>query len=116
MSARKHIARAGIFLLLLLSPFGGPVVGMLIGGLCQNDPTVEPDGPFALGFSYCGVNRPVEHLYQKAEMLTVLPMAFAGPIVGGLLTLAWWCLGIAVAAGLMWHLWRALACITIERL
>lgn len=110
MSARKHILRAGIYVLLLLSPLGGPVVGMAIGGLCPNDPTVTPDGPFALGLSYCGVSRPMEHLYQKAEMLTILPMAYAGPIAGGIFTLAWWCLGAAVAAGLIWHLWRALAC------
>jgi hypothetical protein len=116
MSAQKHVARAAIFLLLLLSPCGGPVVGVFIGSFCQSDPTVEPDGPFALGLSYCGINRPIEHFYQKAEMLTVLPMAFAGPIIGGLVTFAWWGLGVAVAVGLIWHLWRALACVTIERL
>jgi len=110
MNARKHILRAAICILLLLSPLGGPVVGLVIGGLCPNDPTVTPDGPFALGLSYCGVSRPIEHLYQQAEMLTILPMAYAGSIVGGIITLAWWCLAAAVAGGFIWHLCRALAC------
>jgi len=116
VSIRDHLVRAGIYLLIFLSPVGAPIIGMLIVEMCGNDSTVQPDGPFAMGLSYCGVSRPVEHLYQNFIVLTFIPGLYVGQLVGWLLAVTWWCLGIAVAAGCIWHLWRAFAQKTIERL
>ena len=92
------------------------MIGLLLAGVCGNDATVQPDGAFAMGLSYCGISRPAEHLYQKVVMLTFMPAIYVGPLVGWIVTVAWWCLGIAVLGGCMWHLWRALVKKTIERL
>lgn len=102
-------------MMLLLSPVGAPLVGALIS-TCTPDSLGAPTGPFAMGFSYCGISRPIEHLYQQALMLSLLPMAFAGPFVGGFLTLAWWTVAIGTAASCLWYVWRAVASATIEKL
>lgn len=104
-----------ICLILLFSPVGAPLIGVLIS-TCAPDSLVEPTGPFATGFSYCGTSRPIERLYQHAVMLSMLPMAFAGPIFGGFLTLTWWTGAIGTAVSCVWYLWRAVASATIEKL
>ena len=109
------LVRAAICLAILLSPVGAPLVGMLLG-YCPPDPSIVPNGLFALGMSYCGVSRPIEHLYQHAVMLSFLPMVFAGPVVGVVVTAAWWSAALGSAAGCLWHLWRAAASVTIDRL
>jgi hypothetical protein len=101
------LARAAIWLAVLLSPVGAPLVGAMIG-LCPADGSVQPDGPFALSLSYCGVSRPIEHFYQKTFQLPFLPMFFAGPVLGAPLTIAWWLAAFASAAGCVWNLWEAL--------
>jgi len=68
-----------------------------------------------MALSYCGINRPIKQLYQQSMMLSFLLMAFAGPVLGGALTLAWWLAALTVAAGCLLNLWRALAAVTIER-
>jgi hypothetical protein len=72
MVMRAHLLRAGIYLLLLISPVGAPLVGLLLSA-CPTDLSLTPDGPFALPFSYCGLYRPIEHFYQKAIFLPFLP-------------------------------------------
>jgi hypothetical protein len=98
--------RASICLLVLLSPIGAPVVGALLS-LCPADGMIEPSGPFAMGFSYCGVSRPIEHLYQNAIVLSFLPMAFWGPTLGVIASVSWWFAAVGSAAGCGWYLWRA---------
>jgi len=66
--------------------------------------------------SYCGVSQPIEHLYQHAAMFSVLPIAFAGPIVGGLATMFWWMAAIGSVAACLRHLWRVGVSATIEHL
>lgn len=111
----SHLARAAIYLAILLSPIGAPLVGTLIG-YCPSDPSIVPNGTFAMGMSYCGISGPIEHLYQHAVMLSFLPMVLAGPIVGGVVTVLWWVAALGSAAGCLWYLWRAAASVTIERI
>jgi hypothetical protein len=66
--------------------------------------------------SYCGVSRPIEHFYQHAMTLSLLPTVFAGPIIGFIVTVAWWLVAIGSAVGFLWQMWRAVASATIERL
>jgi len=111
----SHLARAAIYLAILLSPIGAPLVGTLIG-YCPSDPSIVSNGTFAMGMSYCGISGPIEHLYQHAVMLSFLPMVLAGPIVGGVVTVLWWVAALGSAAGCLWYLWRAAASVTIERI
>ena len=112
MHFNSSLGRAAICLALLLSPVGAPLIGALIMS-CAPD-GVEPTGPFAMGFSYCGVSRPIEHLYQQAFILSLLPMAIVGPLVGGVLTLAWWTGAIGTAAGCAVYLRGAMASAPID--
>lgn len=105
-----------MYLLAVLSPIGAPIVGMLISTICSVDPVAQPDGPFAIGLSYCGISPVVEHLYQQSIMLSFMPALFAGPLIGWLMTTAWWCLGISAAIACIWHLWRSITGPIIERI
>jgi len=49
-------------------------------------------------------------------MLSFLPTVFAGPIIGVIVTVAWWLAALGSAAGFLWHMWRAAASATIDRL
>lgn len=113
---RQHLIRITVYLVVLLSPIGAPLVGFLISAVCPDDPTVVPDGPFALGFSHCGLPRPLEHFYQSAIFLPIVMFARAGPIFSGCLSLLWIVAAIGIAALLVWHLLRALSYLTVERL
>ena len=75
-----------------------------------------PTGPFALGFSYCGFNRPIEQLYQRTTVLPFLAMALVGPFFGSFISVAWWLAAIGSAIGFVWFLVRAIASVTIEKL
>jgi hypothetical protein len=114
MTARKHLSIAGAYLLLLLSPVGGPVVGIAIQTFCGNDNAADADG--IIPTAYCGINRPAERLYQSTAVLSFLPTVFVGPFLGVLLSLIWWCIGAATVAGFIRSLWRAFAVVTIDRL
>ena len=115
MRSGRSIVSATMWLFLFVSPIGAPLVGAVIS-YCPPDPVVVPTGPFALEIAYCGVSRPVEQLYQQAIVLSFLPIMFAGPIIGGFVTAAWWSAAIVSAVGVFRHLWRAFAVATIERL
>lgn len=115
MGLNSPLVRSAICLVVLLSPIGAPVVGALIG-ICPPDGAIGPTGPFAMGFAYCGVSRPIEQFYQHAVVLSMLPMVFAGPIFGGLVTIAWWFVACGSAAGCVWHLWRAIVSVSVEKL
>jgi hypothetical protein len=108
MTSRAHFIRAALFLALFLSPLGAPVIGALISGICPVDTTVVADGPFALDVFYCGLNRPIEHAYQGAVMLSFMPLALAGPLLGGPFVVIWWILGLGIGVRWVWHLWRGL--------
>jgi hypothetical protein len=49
-------------------------------------------------------------------MFSFLPTVFAGPIIGVIVTIAWWLAALGSAAGSLWHLWHAAASATINRL
>src|SRR3546814_19559026 len=57
---RHHMLRAALFLLLLVSPIGAPALGIFITAACSNDVAETADGPFAMGFSRCGLQLPIE--------------------------------------------------------
>jgi hypothetical protein len=114
MRLTQPSTRAAVCLLILLSPVGAPFVGVLLS-FCADDKLVEPNGLVSIGFSYCGVSRPIEHLYQKSVMLSLLPLVLAGPI-GGLLTLAWWIAAIGSAASFVRYLWQGIEAATLDKL
>jgi hypothetical protein len=116
MTSRGHLARAALCLLLVFSPIGAPLIGMFVQGACPVDDTVHPDGPFALDVAYCGISRPIELIYQQSIFLWFFPLAFFGPLLGGLVTIVWWLSGIAVVGRCIWHMWRAITAVTIERI
>jgi hypothetical protein len=116
LTFRQHFSRAALYLVILISPVGAPLVGCLISAACPDDLTVVPDGPFALGFSHCGLPRPLEYFYQSAIFLPIVMFARAGPILSGCLSLLWIVTAIGIVALLVRHLLRALSCLTIERL
>lgn len=115
MGVRSHLIRAAIFLVVLLSPIGAPLIGMGITSICSVDNSIIVDGPFALSFHYCGTYRPIEQLYQHSIMLSVLPMALLGPAAGGLLTILWWVAGFASVIGFARHLVQAIAKMNDDR-
>ena len=116
MTIRGHLVRAVFCLLLIFSPVGAPLIGMFIRGVCPVDTTVHPHGPFALDVSYCGINRSIELFYQQSIFVPFFPMAYFGPLMGGLLTIVWWLSSVAVAGRCIWHVWRAISAVTFERI
>src|SRR3546814_8909678 len=64
---RHHMLRAALFLLLLVSPIGAPALGIFITAACSKDVAATADGPFAMGFSRCGLPLPIEHFYQSSR-------------------------------------------------
>src|SRR3546814_10561549 len=75
---RHHMLRAALFLLLLVSPIGAPALGIFITAACSKDVAATADGPFAMGFSRCGLPLPIEHFYQSSVFLPVVLMDKAG--------------------------------------
>src|SRR3546814_4293734 len=71
---RHHMLRAALFLLLLVSPIGAPALGIFITAACSKDVAATADGPFAMGFSRCGLPLPIEHFYQSSVFLPVVLM------------------------------------------
>lgn len=106
MAPKKRAMIAAICLLLALSPVGAPAFGFLIASFCPADTTLAPNGPFALGFSSCGLSRPVEHYYQRAIFLPLSAVVAAGPIVGGAIALAWVLTAFLLPLAFLWHLAR----------
>jgi hypothetical protein len=107
VTSKKHAAIAAICLLLALSPVGAPTIGMLIASVCPVDTTLEPDGPFAMPFHYCGISRPVEHQYQKAIFLPLVATVAAGRAVGVAIALAWVLAAIALPFAFLWNVVQA---------
>ena len=109
LSAREHLQRAGLLLLLLLSPVGAPMIGLMMLSICPEDKTVIPDGPFAMPFADCGVSHSVEHLYQNAFALALLPMPYFGGFIGFVMTILWAVAGLVTAFVMIRHAFLALA-------
>src|SRR3546814_8143374 len=78
---RHHMLRAALFLLLLVSPIGAPALGIFITAACSKDVAATADGPFAMGFSRCGLPLPIEHFYQSSVFLPVVLMDKAGLLI-----------------------------------
>ena len=116
MTTRGHLFRAAFCLLLVFSPVGAPLIGMFIQGVCPVDTAAHSHGPFALDVSYCGINKSIELFYQQSIFVSFFPVAYFGPLLGGLLTIVWWLSGIAVAGWCILHVWRAISAVTIERI
>jgi hypothetical protein len=116
MKLKSDRARALIFLLIMLSPVGGPLVGVLFGS-CPTDPLQEPpDGMLAMSYSYCGFSRPVERFYQDMFSFPFFPMWVAGPVIGGALTGGWWIAALTSFVQLVRYLWRAIASVVVEKI
>src|SRR3546814_3866719 len=101
---RHHMLRAALFLLLLVSPIGAPALGIFITAACSKDVAATADGPFAMGFSRCGLPLPIEHFYQSSVFLPVVLMDKAGLLIGGALALICIIAAIGSAILLGWHL------------
>ena len=113
---RRHLARAILYLGLLVSPFGAPATGLLMIAVCPVDATLVPDGPLALPFVHCGLSRPLEQFYQTAVFWPTVAFAFAGQLFGVLLAFLWSVCALAFIAMLGWHLVRALLILSVDRL
>jgi hypothetical protein len=116
MSVRHHLARAVGLLVLLLSPVGAPLLGMMFISICATDTSIQPDGPFAMDYVYCGVSRPLEHFYETAIFLPIVVFRSLHPAFGVVLTLLWFAMAVALLIAMLWHLLRAIAGLTIKRL
>jgi hypothetical protein len=108
MTARAHLIRSTIFLLVFLSPIGAPLVGILLASVCPTDMSFHPSGPFAMSFASCGISPQIEQLYQKAVFLPLTPFFWVGPVIGIPIAAIW----IVAAGASAWmsarHLARAI--------
>src|SRR3546814_12136163 len=86
---RHHMLRAALFILLLVSPIGAPALGIFITAACSTDVAATADGPFALGFSRCGLPLPLEHFYQSSVFLPVFLIDKAADRKAGLKGKMW---------------------------
>ena len=109
MTPKRHAVIAAMCLLLAISPVGAPALGVLITSACPVDTTVEPDGPFAMPFHYCGISRAVEHQYQKAIFLPLVAVVAAGRVVGGGIAIAWALAALMLPFAFLWNVARAAA-------
>jgi hypothetical protein len=104
IESKRHAWRALIYLLMLLSPLGAPMVGMMLIAACPIDTSVTPDGPFSMSVASCGVWERGERLYQGAFWL---PTIASAKLIGTPLMLAWWTIAIVLPFGVVIHATRA---------